>query len=103
MGSAGIGHHPPFLRSVGSAGPFVTDGAVGLAALGPAGALAGQPVAAVGAASDRPRPRGGLGRVAFGVQLHHHPRAQGRVVLGPADPLGQLPTRTRPDGELAVV
>jgi hypothetical protein len=45
----------------------------------------------------------GLAGVAFAVQLHHHPGAQGRVVLGAAHPLGQLLTRPRPDRELAVV
>jgi hypothetical protein len=37
------------------------------------------------------------------VQLHHHPRTEHRVVLSPAHPLGQLPTRASPDGQLAVV
>jgi hypothetical protein len=37
------------------------------------------------------------------VQLHHHPSAEGCVVLGPADPLGQLPTRPRPHRELVAV
>jgi hypothetical protein len=60
-------------------------------------------VGAVGATGDRPRAGAGLGRVAFAVQLYHHPRAQHRVVLGPAHPLGQLPTRPCPDRELAVV
>jgi hypothetical protein len=41
--------------------------------------------------------------VAFAVQLHHYPRPQHRVVLGAAHPLGQLPTRARPDGELVAV
>jgi hypothetical protein len=44
--------------------------AVGLAAVG-----------ALGAAGDRPGAGGGLGGVAFAVQLHH-PRPQHRVVLG---------------------
>jgi hypothetical protein len=50
-----------------------------------------------------PRASAGLGGVAFGVQFHHHPGAEGRVVLGAADPFGQLPTRPRPDRQLAVV
>jgi hypothetical protein len=41
--------------------------------------------------------------VAFGLQLDHDLGAQGRVVLGAAHPLGQLPTRARPNGKLAVV
>jgi hypothetical protein len=49
-------------------------------------------VGALGAAGDRPRQHARLGGVAFAVQLHHHPRPQHRVVLGPAHPLGQLPT-----------
>jgi hypothetical protein len=58
---------------------------------------------AVGAAGDRPGAGAGLSGVALGVQLHHHPGAQGRVVLGPPHPLGQLPTGPGPDGKLAAV
>jgi hypothetical protein len=56
MGSAGIGNHAPFLGLVGPVDK------VGVAALGAAGALAGQPAGAVGAAGDRPRTGAGLGR-----------------------------------------
>ena len=45
-----------------------------------------------------------LGLAAWlGVQLHHHPSTENRIVLGAAHPLGQLPTRPGPDGQLAVV
>jgi hypothetical protein len=49
--------------------------------------------------------RGGQGRLGLPpqAQLHHHPGTQDRVVLGAAEPLGQLPTRPRPHRELAVV
>jgi hypothetical protein len=60
-------------------------------------------VGAVGAAGDRPGAGAGLVRVAFGVQLHHHPGAESRVILGAADPLGQLPTRPGPDRDLIAV
>ena len=50
-GSAGIGHHPPLL---GLLGPTGTVGSVARAA----GALVGQPVAAVGPSDDRPRTGG---------------------------------------------
>jgi hypothetical protein len=63
---------------------------VGVAAVGPAGALAGQPVAAVGPADGRPGPGGGLAGPAFAVQLHDHVGAQDRVLLVTADPLVQL-------------
>jgi hypothetical protein len=72
--------------------PLLLVGSVG--ALSPAATVAtllAVLVAAVGAlraASDRPRAGAGLGGVAFAVQLHHHPRAEHRVVLGAADPLG---------------
>jgi hypothetical protein len=78
--------------AIGAAGTVAALLAVGVAAVG-----------ALGAAGDRPGTGAGLGGVAFGVQLHHHPGAQGRVVLGAADPLGQLPTRPRPDRDLTVV
>jgi hypothetical protein len=70
--SASIGHHLSllgFVWSAGSSGPTI---AVGVAAVGAAGALVGQPVAAVGPSDDRPRPGGGLAGVAFAVQLDHH-------------------------------
>jgi hypothetical protein len=41
--------------------------------------------------------------VAFAVQFHHHTGAEYRVVLSAPHPLGQLPTRPRPHGQLAVV
>jgi hypothetical protein len=96
--AAGIGNHPPLLGLAGStvaggvAGTVTALLAVGLAA-----------VSALGAAGDRPGAGAGLGGVAFAVQLHHHPGAQHRVVLGASHPLGQLPTRPGPDGELVVV
>ena len=37
------------------------------------------------------------------MQLHHHSGAEGRVVLGAADALGQLPAGQGAGGELAVV
>jgi hypothetical protein len=52
--------------------------------------LAGQPVAAVGPADDRPGPGGGLAGAAFAVQLDDHVGAQDRVLLVTADPLVQL-------------
>jgi hypothetical protein len=97
-GSAGIGNHLSF--GLGSAGALDLAGPVTLAALLAIGLAA---VGALGAAGDRPGPRAGLGGVAFAVQLHHHPSAQGRVVLGTPHPLGQLPTRPGPDRELTVV
>jgi hypothetical protein len=84
---------------VGSVGAVGAARTVAVAALLAVGLAA---VAALGAAGDRPGAGAGLGGVAFGVQLHHHPRTQGRVVLGAADPLGQLPTQSRPDRELTV-
>jgi len=97
MGSAGIGNHAPFLGLVGSVDE------VGVAAVGALLAVEVAAVGAVGAAGDRPGAGAGLGRVAFAVQHHHHPGTEGRVILGAADPLGQLPTRPGPDRELAVV
>ena len=86
-GSAGIGCHLSLLELVGSASAVDSPG---LAALGTAGALAGQPVAAIGPADDRPGPSGWLTGVALAVQLDHHVGAQGGVLLIPADPLIQL-------------
>ena len=77
-GSAGIGHHLPLL---GLLGPAWAVGSVGVAAVGTAGALAGQPVSAVGPADDRPGAGGGLAGMAFAVQLDHHVGAQGGVPL----------------------
>jgi hypothetical protein len=88
---------------MGSVGAIPAVLALSVAVLGAAGALADQPVGAVGAAGDRPDAGTGPGGVAFGVQLHHHPGAEGCVVLGAAHPLGQLPTRPRPDWELTMV
>jgi hypothetical protein len=73
--------------------------AVGVAALGTAGALAGQTVAALGPADDHPRAGGGLTRVAFAVQLDDHVGAQGGVFLVAADPLVKLRRRPRPRRE----
>jgi hypothetical protein len=64
--------------------------AVGVAALEAAGALAGQPVAAVGSSNDGPGPGGGLAGVALAVQLDHHIGTQSGVLLLAADPLVQL-------------
>jgi hypothetical protein len=60
-------------------------------------------VGALRAAGNRSRPRAGLGGMAFAVQLYHYPGTEDRVVLGGADPLGQLPTRPRPDRQPTVV
>jgi hypothetical protein len=104
IGSAGIGNHLPRLGPlVGAAGPVTAAGVVGLVALAALLAVLVAGVGALGAAGDRPGADAGLGRVAFCVQLHHHPGTQYRVVLGPTNPLGQLPIRPRPDGQLAVV
>jgi hypothetical protein len=84
MESEGVSNHPPFLRLLGSVGPVPAVLTLSVAVLGTAGVLAGPPVGAVGAAGDHPGAGAGLGRVAFAVQLHRHPGAQGRVVLGPA-------------------
>jgi hypothetical protein len=89
VGSAGIGNHPPLLRLVGSAGAVAAGGAVGLPALATALTVAGVAVGAVGPADDRPDP-GGLAGAAFAVQLDHHIRAQGGVLLVAADPLVKL-------------
>jgi hypothetical protein len=84
--SAGIGHSPlrGLPRSAGAIGP---TGAVEVAAVAATLALAGQPVAALGPADDRPRPGGGLAGVALAVQLDHHVGAQDGVLLLAADPL----------------
>jgi hypothetical protein len=97
--SAGVGGHLPLLDlALHSAGPVGAAGAVGLSALAALLAVDVAAVAAVGAAGDRPGAGGGLGGVAFCLcAVHHHPGAEDRVVLGAADPLGQLPTRPRPD------
>jgi hypothetical protein len=95
-----IGRRQPSPARAGSAGAFDPVGLVTLATLL---AVEVPAVGAVGAASDRPGAGGGLGGVAFAVQRYHHPGTQGRVVLGAAHPLGQLPTRPRPHWELAVV
>jgi hypothetical protein len=109
--SAGIGNHPPRLGLVGSAGAVAAGGTVGppalatalpvagVAAVGTAGALVGQPVAAVGPADDRPGPGGGLAGPAFAVQLDDDLGAQGGVLLVAADPLVQLGRRPRPRRE----
>jgi hypothetical protein len=78
-------------------------GAFGVAAVAALLAVLVAAVGALGAASDRPRPGGGVGGVALGVEFDHDVGAEGGVVLGAADPLGQLSTRPGPDGELAVV
>ena len=78
---------------MGSAGTVDT---VGVAAVGTAGALTGQPVAAVGPSDDRPGPGGWLAGVAFAVQLDHHVGAQDGVLLVAADPLEQLGLRPWP-------
>jgi hypothetical protein len=83
--------------SVGAVGAACTVTVAALLAVGLAA------VAALGVAGDRPGAGAGLGGVAFAVQLHHHPRTEGRVVLGPPDPLGRLLTRPGPDREFAVV
>jgi hypothetical protein len=85
--SAGVGHHSPLLGWERSAGTVDT---VGVAAVGPAGALADQSVAAVGPADDRLGAGGGLAGMAFAVQLDHHVGAQDGVLLLAADPLEQL-------------
>ena len=100
MGSAGIGNHPPLVVLVGS---VVAPGAAALVALAALLVVLMAVVSALGAASDRPGAGAGLGCVAFGVQLHHHPGAEGGVVLGPAHPLGQLPTGSCPGGDGAAV
>jgi hypothetical protein len=83
MESAGISNRLPLgpgsTGALASAGTVAALLAVGLAAVG-----------ALGAAGDRPGARARLDRVAFAVQLHHHPGTEGRVVLGAADPGGQL-------------
>jgi hypothetical protein len=56
-GSAGIGHRLSLLGLMGSVGAVSS---VGLATFEAAGALAGQPVGAVGPSDDRPGPAGGL-------------------------------------------
>jgi hypothetical protein len=56
VGSADIGHHLPLLGLVEPADAVDSVGSVGVAAVGTAGALAGQPVAAVGSSDDRPGP-----------------------------------------------
>jgi hypothetical protein len=98
VGSAGIGNHRPLgLRSAGWLDPA---GTVTLAALLAVEVAA---VGAVGPAGDRPGAGGGLGGVAFGVQLHHHPGTEHRVVLGTAHPLGQLTAGPCSDRELIAV
>jgi hypothetical protein len=87
VGSAGIGSHPPLL---GLLGPADAVGSIGVAAVGAAGALVGQPVTAVGPSDDGPGAGGWLAGVAFAVQLDHHPGAQDGVLLLAADPLVQL-------------
>jgi hypothetical protein len=87
MASSGIGNHLSF--GLGSAGALDPASLVPLAALL---AILVTAVGALRATGNRPRPRARLGGVAFAMQLHHHPRTQHRVVLGPADPLGHLPT-----------
>ena len=94
--SAGVGRHRPLLELVGSAGAVDPVAAVGMAAVAALVAVDVAAVGALGAAGDRPGAGAGLGGVAFGVQLHHHPGAEHRVVLGAADPLSQLPTPTGP-------
>jgi len=84
LGPAGIGHH---LALLGLVGPV---GLVGVAAVGPAGALAGQPVAAVGPADDHPDPGGGLAGPASTVEFDHLVGAQDGVLLVAADPRIQL-------------
>jgi hypothetical protein len=78
----------------GLAGPPGAVGAVGVAALKAAGALAGQPVGAVGAVVAgmiaHVRVVGWLAGVAFAIQLDHHVGTQGGVLLLAADPLMQL-------------
>jgi hypothetical protein len=99
VGSAGIGNHSPLLRLVGSAGAVAAAGTVGLPALATALTVAGVAVSAVGTADDRPGAGGGLAGPAFAVQLDHHIRAQGGVLLVAADPLVQLGRRPRPRRE----
>jgi hypothetical protein len=103
VGSAGIGYHLPLLGLVRSAGSVGPTGAVGVAALIGLLAVGVAAVGALGAAGDRPGAGAGLGGVAFAVQLHHHPGAEYRVVLGAPYPLGQLLTRPRPNRELTMV
>ena len=83
MGSGGISEHRQPSLAPGVNGLGGTVGAMAVAALLAIGVAA---VAAVGAAGDRPRARAGLSRVAFGVQLHHYPSAENRVVLSAAHP-----------------
>jgi hypothetical protein len=73
---------------------------VALAALLAVGAAA---VGAIGAAGDRPGAGAGFGGMAFAVQLDHDLGAEGRVVLGPPHPLGQLAAGPGAGGDLAVV
>ena len=85
-GSAGIGHHLPLQ---GLLGPARAVGSIGVAAVGAAGALAGQPVAAVGSSDDRLGPLL-LAGVTLAVQLDHHVGAQDSVLLLAVDPPVQL-------------
>jgi hypothetical protein len=78
---------------MGSAGAVGPTGAVGVAAVAAAGALAGQPVSAVGPSDDCPGPGDRLPRVALAVQLDHHVGAQGGVLLLAADRPIQLSRR----------
>jgi hypothetical protein len=113
-GRGGISGHrqpSPRLGLVGSAGAVAAGGTVGppalatalpvagVAAVGTAGALVGQPVAAVGPADDRPGPGGGLAGPAFAVQLDDDLGAQGGVLLVAADPLVKLCRCPRPRRE----
>jgi hypothetical protein len=99
MRSAGIGNHPPLVGLVGSAGAVAAGGTVGLPALATALTVAGVAVGAFGASDDRPGPGGGPAGATFAVQLDHHIRAQGGVLLIAADPLVQLGRRPWPRRE----
>jgi DNA-binding CsgD family transcriptional regulator len=89
--SAGVGAHRPLLDlRACSAGPVGAAGTVGLAALVAVLAVGLAAVGALGAAGDRPDPGGGALAVGLAAHLHHHLGAEDRVVLGAADPLGQL-------------
>jgi hypothetical protein len=89
-GSASIGHPLPLLGLMKSAGAVGSAAAIGVATGGPAGALAGQPMAPIGSPDGRPGPGGWVAGAAFAVQLDHHVGAQDGVLLVAADPRMQL-------------
>jgi hypothetical protein len=75
------------MRSAGAVG---SAAAIGVAAVGTAGALAGQPIPAVGPPDDRPGPGGWVASAALAVELGHDVGAQDGVLLVAANPRIQL-------------